>query len=85
MKGQVHDLAAGLNIAVDLLKNIADKHDGVSYADLFQMASAEAIEVCQQTHNALFLTRFDEIHCLCPQKSLVILQKKLNSHEQQQL
>jgi hypothetical protein len=30
---------------VELLKDIADKYDGVSYADLFQMASALAIEV----------------------------------------
>jgi len=30
---------------VELLKDIADKYDGVSYADLFQMASAQAIEV----------------------------------------
>ena len=37
---------AGLPVAVELLKSIADKYDGVSYADLFQMASAQAIEVC---------------------------------------
>ena len=36
---------AGLPVAVELLKDIADKYDGVSYADLFQMASALAIEV----------------------------------------
>ena len=30
---------------MELLKDIADKYDGVSYADLFQMASAQAIEV----------------------------------------
>jgi len=35
----------GLPVAVELLKDIADKYDGVSYADLFQMASAQAIEV----------------------------------------
>ena len=37
--------ATGLPVAVDLLKSVADKYDGVSYADLFQMASAQAIEV----------------------------------------
>lgn len=35
---------AGLPVACELLKAIADKYDGVSYADLFQMASAQAIE-----------------------------------------
>ena len=38
-------LHAGLETACELLKAIADKYDGVSYADLFQMASAIAIEV----------------------------------------
>jgi len=38
-------VTAGLPVAVELLKDIADKYDGVSYADLFQMASAQAIEV----------------------------------------
>lgn len=37
--------AAGLPVAVELMKDIADKYTGVSYADLFQMASAQAIEV----------------------------------------
>ncbi len=36
---------AGLPVAVELMKDIADKYEGVSYADLFQMASAQAIEV----------------------------------------
>jgi len=36
---------AGLPVAVELLKDIADKYEGVSYADLFQIASAQAIEV----------------------------------------
>ena len=35
---------AGLTVALELLKDIADKYDGVSYADLFQLASATAIE-----------------------------------------
>ena len=39
-------MSAGLVAALELLKDIADKYDGVSYADLFQMASAVAIEVC---------------------------------------
>lgn len=37
---------AGLVNAVELLKSIADKYDGVSYADLFQMASGLAVKVC---------------------------------------
>ena len=36
---------AGLTTALELLKDIADQHEGVSYADLFQLASATAIEV----------------------------------------
>ncbi|KAK9853614.1 hypothetical protein WJX84_003084 [Apatococcus fuscideae] len=39
-----HGANAGLVAALELLKDIADKYDGVSYADLFQMASAVAIE-----------------------------------------
>lgn len=35
----------GLTVALELLKEIADKYDGVSYADIFQMASGVAIEV----------------------------------------
>ena len=35
---------AGLTVALELLKDIADKYEGVSYADLFQLASATAIE-----------------------------------------
>lgn len=45
--------AAGLPVAVELLKDVADKYDGVSYADLFQMASAQAIEVGAATCNIL--------------------------------
>lgn len=44
--GRQHEACtAGLPVAVELLKDIADKYNGVSYADLFQMASAQAIEV----------------------------------------
>ena len=32
-------------MALELLTDIADQHKGVSYADLFQLASATAIEV----------------------------------------
>ena len=39
-------MRAGLTVALELLKDIADKYDGVSYADLFQLASATAIEAC---------------------------------------
>ena len=35
----------GLTAALELLKDIADKYGGVSYADLFQIGSAVAIEV----------------------------------------
>jgi hypothetical protein len=38
---------AGLDTALDLLKAIGDKYD-ISYADLFQLASARAVEV--QSH-----------------------------------
>ena len=36
---------AGLADALELLKDIADKYEGVSYADLFQLASVTGIEV----------------------------------------
>lgn len=35
---------AGLDVALDLLKEIGDRNN-LSYADLFQLASAVAIEV----------------------------------------
>ena len=50
-------LAAGLPVAVKLLKKVADKYDGVSYADLFQMASAQAVEVGVSVYNILRSTR----------------------------
>lgn len=31
---------------MELLKTVADKYEGVGYADLFQLASATGIEVC---------------------------------------
>ncbi len=37
--------AAGLEGGVKLLKGIADKHDDISYADIFQLASAIAVKV----------------------------------------
>lgn len=37
---------AGLDVALDLLKDIGDRNN-LSYADLFQLASAVAIEVSQ--------------------------------------
>ncbi|CAL8464379.1 g3914 [Coccomyxa elongata] len=39
-----HGANAGLVNACKLLQSIADKYDGVSYADLFQMASALAVK-----------------------------------------
>ncbi len=42
---------------MELLKDIADKYDGVSYADLFQMASAQAIEVGLLCISALTCTK----------------------------
>lgn len=39
-----HGHNAGLNIAINLLKPIKAKFPDVSYADLFQMASAAAVE-----------------------------------------
>ncbi len=40
-----HGANAGLAAAVDLLKPIKAKYPDVSYADIFQMASARAIEL----------------------------------------
>jgi hypothetical protein len=37
--------AAGLQSAVDLIEPIKQRHPSVSYADLYQMASAVAVEV----------------------------------------
>jgi Peroxidase len=37
--------AAGLTAALELLKEVTDKREGVSYADVFQLASATAIEL----------------------------------------
>ncbi|KAL3138500.1 putative L-ascorbate peroxidase 7, chloroplastic, variant 2 [Trebouxia sp. C0010 RCD-2024] len=50
---------AGLPVAVKLLKKVADKYDGVSYADLFQMASAQAIELAGGPHIPLRYGRTD--------------------------
>ena len=53
---------AGLTVALELLKDIADQHKGVSYADLFQLASATAIE-------ARTRARFrcsTMVHCMAP-------------------
>ncbi|DBB16818.1 hypothetical protein WJX82_007272 [Trebouxia sp. C0006] len=54
-----HAANAGLPVAVELLKDIADKYDGVSYADLFQMASAQAIELAGGPHIPLRYGRTD--------------------------
>ncbi|KAK9832548.1 hypothetical protein WJX81_008249 [Elliptochloris bilobata] len=40
-----HNANAGLSDALELLKGIADKYEGVSYADLFQLASVTGIEL----------------------------------------
>lgn len=40
-----HNANAGLTAALELLKNVADKYEGVGYADLFQLASATGIEL----------------------------------------
>jgi catalase (peroxidase I) len=37
--------AAGLQAAIDLIEPIKAKYPAVSYADLYQMASAVAVEV----------------------------------------
>ena len=36
---------AGLTTALELLKDLAEKHEHVSYADMFQLASGLAVEV----------------------------------------
>jgi catalase (peroxidase I) len=43
--GCVVSFAAGLTAALELLKEVTDKREGVSYADVFQLASATAIEL----------------------------------------
>ncbi|KAK9809779.1 hypothetical protein WJX73_005741 [Symbiochloris irregularis] len=40
-----HAANAGLTAALELLKKIAEDHEHVSYADLFQLASGTAVEV----------------------------------------
>jgi L-ascorbate peroxidase len=40
-----HAANAGLTAALELLKEVSDNHPGVSYADVFQLASATAIEL----------------------------------------
>jgi L-ascorbate peroxidase len=40
-----HAANAGLTAALELLKEVTDKREGVSYADVFQLASATAIEL----------------------------------------
>lgn len=39
-----HGANSGLNIAMDLLQPIKDKYPNISYADLYQLASVQAIE-----------------------------------------
>ena len=39
------ETVAGLTAALELLKEVTDKREGVSYADVFQLASATAIEL----------------------------------------
>lgn len=39
-----HGANSGLNIAMDLLQPIKDKYPNMSYADLYQLASVQAIE-----------------------------------------
>ncbi len=43
---------------MELLKDIADQHEGVSYADLFQLASATAIEVLNRVSTVLVARYF---------------------------
>lgn len=38
-------LPTGLTAALELLKDVTDKREGISYADVFQLASATAIEL----------------------------------------
>ncbi len=40
-----HISRAGLTTALELLKDVSEKHPGVSYADVFQLASVTAIEL----------------------------------------
>jgi catalase (peroxidase I) len=52
-------MCAGLVDALNLLKDIADSHRGVSYADLFQMASGVAIQLAGGPHIPLRYGRKD--------------------------
>eukprot|EP00884_Botryococcus_braunii_P003914 jgi/Botrbrau1/13523/Bobra.0347s0008.2 len=53
-----HGANAGLDAALDLLKAIGDKYD-ISYADLFQLASARAVELAGGPKIPLRLGRKD--------------------------
>lgn len=62
----------GLTAALELLKDVTDKHDGVSYADVFQLASATAIELAGGPKIPLRFGRRDartEEDC-CPEGNL---------------
>lgn len=54
-----HAANAGLTVALELLKQISDDHPGVSYADMFQLASATAIELAGGPHIPLRFGRKD--------------------------
>jgi catalase (peroxidase I) len=41
---------AGLNIAIKLMFKIHSNHPDITYADLFQLGSATAIEVCRLSY-----------------------------------
>jgi L-ascorbate peroxidase len=59
---QDHNANSGLVVALDLLQTIAEKYDGVTYADLYQMASAQAIELAGGPHIPLRYGRKDVDH-----------------------
>lgn len=54
-----HGANAGLIDALNLLKDIVDRHEGVSHADLFQLASVTAIEMAGGPSIPLRLGRRD--------------------------
>jgi hypothetical protein len=47
-----HAANGGLSVALALLESMSEKYPQVSYADMFQLASATSVEVRLHFHNA---------------------------------
>ncbi len=57
-------MGVGLEGGVQLLKGIAEKYDDISYADIFQLASAIAVKVCHHSH-AYFICKRTPLAVRC--------------------